>query len=105
MVPILQQAKWSRAVPAGSIALLLTACFTAARAPGSDQVKITNNPSDVASCTAKGNIRVPGGGGLAELDNAPIQFRNAVVGVSGNVGLVTEGLLSVPSAGIAYRCP
>jgi hypothetical protein len=27
------------------------------------------------------------------------------VGLGGNVGLVTEGLLGVPAAGIAYRCP
>jgi hypothetical protein len=76
-----------------------------ARAPGSDQVKLTSNGADVASCTAVGNIRPAGGEGVSEVDNAPIRFRNAVVGLGGNTGLVTEGLLGVPAAGIAYRCP
>jgi hypothetical protein len=104
VTPILHRAKcWCLTGLAGST-LLLTACL-AARAPGSDQVKLTTNAADVASCTAVGNVRPPGGGGLSEVDNAPIQFRNDVVGLGGNVGLVTEGLLGVPAAGIAYRCP
>jgi hypothetical protein len=104
MTSILHKAKhWSRAGLAASI-LLLTACMVA-RAPGSDQVKLTTSAADVASCTAVGNVRPAGGGGLSEVDNAPIQFRNDVVGLGGNVGLVTEGLLGVPAAGIAYRCP
>jgi len=92
----------------GSTALvlaLLSAACVASRAPGSDEVKLTDNAADVAPCTAVGKVRVPGGEGVVGIDNAPIQFRNSVIGLGGNTGLVTEGLLSIPSAGIAYRCP
>ncbi|HET9329134.1 MAG TPA: hypothetical protein VFO23_01275 [Steroidobacteraceae bacterium] len=88
------------------IALATSGCVMTTPAPGADQVKITNNASDVAACTPAGNIRVPrNSDGLVDIANAQTQFRNETVGLGGNVALVTEGALGVPAAGIAYRCP
>jgi hypothetical protein len=85
-------------------AILLSSCVTLA--PGADQVRITNKASDVATCKALGNIQVPKNDqGLVDGASAQIQFRNQAVGLSSNVALVTEGFVSIPVAGIAYRCP
>jgi len=81
-----------------------TACVTLA--PGADQVRLTKSPADVATCRAVGNIQVPRDPQTGTVDlNAQRQFRNQVVGLGGNAGLVTDGLLGIPSAGIAYQCP
>jgi len=56
----------------------------------------------VSSCTAVGNIKVPGGAA-----NKDIQFRNQVVGFGGDTAFVTVTIFGVatPVDGIAYRCP
>jgi hypothetical protein len=85
-------------------AILLSACVTLA--PGADQVRITNKASDVGTCKALGNIQVPKNDrGLVDGASAQNQFRNQAVGLGSNVALVTEGFVSIPVAGIAYRCP
>lgn len=78
-------------------------CATVVAAPGADQVRLTQNPADVAGCTAAGNINLPPNDqGL----NAAVNFRNLVVGFGGNTGLITQAVLSSePLQGIAYRCP
>jgi hypothetical protein len=90
---------------AAAIALWLTACVTPA--PGADKVRITKNPSDVAACTAVGNITVPTNPstGTVDIANAATEFRNQTVGLGGNTGLVTYGLVGAPAQGVAYRCP
>jgi hypothetical protein len=84
-------------------ATLGAGCVTLA--PGADQVKMTKNPQDVASCKAVGNVKVPTTAeGNVDLANAERQFRNEVVGLGGNTGLVTYGPVGAPSTGIAYHC-
>ena len=85
--------------------VLLSACVTTQAAPGADKVKVTNIAADVAGCTAVGNIHVPRTDGVVDVRNAGTQFRNAVVGLGGNAGFVTDGGLNFPADGIAYRCP
>jgi hypothetical protein len=86
--------------------LLLSACVSVTLAPGADQVRITKNTSDVGTCKALGNIQVPKNDqGLVDGASAQTQFRNQAVGLGSNVALVTEGFVSIPVAGIAYRCP
>ena len=87
-----------------AVALWLTACVTPA--PGADKVRITKNPSDVSTCTAVGNIKVPtDSNGNVDIANAATEFRNQTVGLGGNTGLVTYGLVGAPGQGVAYRCP
>jgi hypothetical protein len=87
-------------------ALFLDACTTVNLAPGADQVRITDKAMDVTTCKALGNLRTPKNDqGLVDISLAQKQFRNDAVGLGANVALVTEGFLSVPVAGIAYRCP
>jgi hypothetical protein len=84
--------------------VFLSACVTLA--PGADQVRITNKVSDVGTCRALGNIQVPKNDqGLVDGASAQNQFRNQAVGLGSNVALVTEGFVSIPVAGVAYRCP
>ena len=84
--------------------LLLVSCVSLA--PGADKVRITKNASDVSSCKAVGNIDVPRDSkGQVDPANASTEFRNQVVGLGGNTGLVTSSVLGVPSGGIAYVCP
>lgn len=88
------------------IAIVTSGCVMTTPAPGADTVKITRHAADVAGCAPAGNIKVPrNSDGLVDIANAATQFRNEAVGLGGNVALVTEGALGVPSAGIAYRCP
>ena len=86
--------------------ILLGACVTVTPAPGADQVRITRNTADVEKCKALGNIQVPKSDqGLVNGALAQTQFRNQAVGLGSNVALVTEGIVSIPVAGIAYHCP
>jgi hypothetical protein len=86
--------------------ILAGACATVTPAPGADQVHITANAADVAACKAVGNIQVPKNAqGLVDMAVAQNQFRNQTVGLGGNAALVTEGFVSIPTAGVAYRCP
>jgi hypothetical protein len=88
-------------VVAVALAVGLVSCAVAvAPVPGSEQVRITRNASEVSTCTAVGNIRVNASG-----SNARTEFRNAVVGFGGNIGVVTNGPAWAPVEGIAYRCP
>jgi hypothetical protein len=82
------------------------ACGCVTLAPGADKVQITHTGSDVANCTAVGNIRVPrNSDGNVGVTDAERQFRNQVIGYGGNTGYVTAGAFSIPTDGIAYRCP
>jgi hypothetical protein len=75
-------------------------------APGADAVRVTNKAAEVNGCTAVGNIQVPReSNGVVDMASAGTEFRNRTVGLGGNAGLVTYGLLSAPAEGIAYRCP
>jgi hypothetical protein len=83
---------------------VLPACVSLA--PGADKVRITKDASDVSTCTAVGNIKVPRNSqGNVDIANAEAQFRNQTVGLGGNTGFVTYGPLGVPVEGVAYRCP
>jgi len=76
-----------------------TVVSTVALAPGADQVKLTHNVADVASCTAVGNVT-----GLSDrigtLDIEPL-LRNRTIGLGGNTVFLTNG----EQEGVAYRCP
>ena len=90
-----------------AVAIGLTACATVTPAPGADKVRVTKNASDVAACTAVGNIKVPlnPSTGTVDIANAATEFRNQTIGLGGNTGFVTYGLESTPAEGVAYRCP
>jgi hypothetical protein len=90
---------------AAMLAMLMVGCTTITVAPGADQVMLTANPADVATCKAAGNIKTPEvGRGLVSISAAEKQFRNLAVGLGSDVALVTEGTVSVPVTGIGYRC-
>ena len=90
---------------AGSL-IGLAACTPFALAPGAEQVRVTNVAGDVANCAAVGNLSVPkDADGLVDIGRALGQFKNQTVGLGGNVAFVTEGLISIPTAGVAYHCP
>jgi len=85
-------------------AVFLTACVSLA--PGADKVRLTKNESDIAGCSALGNIQLPGvAEGQINGANADAEFRNQTVGVGGNAALVTYAPFGVPVEGVAYRCP
>lgn len=89
---------------AGALGAMLLGCVS--QAPGSDKVRLTKNATDVSTCTAVGNVKVPTGpNGNVDIANAATEFRNQVIGLGGNTGLVTYGLIGAPAQGIAYRCP
>ncbi len=79
---------------------LVTGCATVALAPGAEKVKITKNPSDVASCKAVGNVKSLMDG--YEAINATLQ--NQTLGLGGNTVFVT-GPEGQSVAGVAYSCP
>jgi hypothetical protein len=84
-----------------ALALGLISCVVAVPpAPGSEQVRLTRNASEVSSCSPVGKIKVTASG-----SNARTEFRNVVVGFGGNTGFVTSGPTWTPVEGIAYRCP
>ena len=95
----------SRFVAIGvACSLLGTACAAfqipqGTLAPGADQVKMTEDLRDVTWCEIAGNVK------LAPDRPSANQFHNQVLGLHGNVGLVTLGGLKYPTEGIAYRCP
>jgi hypothetical protein len=68
-------------------------------APGADQVRITKNAADVASCSAVGNVD-------GRIDSVPRdqtnQMKDEAIGLSGDVVFVTSEF--GPPKGIAYRC-
>ena len=80
---------------------LATGCATPA--PGAADVRLTKNPADVVGCRLLGDIDVPD----SDVGSDSL-FRNKVVGMGGNTGLVTAttGLMPpTPSKGVAYMCP
>lgn len=84
--------------------LVLAGCVSLA--PGADKIRVTKVASDVSSCTAVGNIKVPrGADGNVDIANADAEFRNQTVGLGGNTAFATAAPLGVPVEGIAYRCP
>jgi hypothetical protein len=90
-------------IGAAGMLVLLTACVSLA--PGADKVRVTKNPSDVANCSAVGNIKVPGtGSGNVDIATADTEFRNQVVGFGGNAAFITSSTLGIPVEGVAYRC-
>ena len=90
-------------------AMLLVACAMTgcvSLAPGADKVVLTRDASDVATCTAVGNVRVQVDvNRQVDIANASAVFRNRVVALGGNTGLVTDGSVGIPVEGTAYRCP
>src|SRR6266513_5783 len=61
--------------------LLLSSCLTVTPAPGSDKVRVTRNPADVAACKAVGNIVVPKtSNGTVDMATAATDFRNRTIG-------------------------
>jgi hypothetical protein len=87
-------------VPVALAVGLISCAVAVAPAPGSEKVRLTRNASEVSSCSAVGNIGVKATG-----SSARTEFRNGVVGLGGNAGLVTSGPMWAPVEGIAYRCP
>ena len=80
-----------------------TGCVSVVLAPGAAEVLVTTNPADVDECMPVGNIRVPDSD-----TGADSVFRNQVIGLGGNAGLVTRtsGFLPpFPKEGVAYSCP
>jgi hypothetical protein len=99
-------ARFIATVGAGASLIFATACVTLTLAPGADKVRLTESPSDVVGCTAVGNLKVTRDlNGNVDIATAAIEFRNLTVGLGGNTAFKTLGPLSVPSEGIAYRCP
>jgi hypothetical protein len=88
-----------------SFLLLMDACAVTRPAPGAAEIRLTKDAADVAKCQAVGNIAVPMENGVVNMASAKTQFQNQAVGLGANAGLVTEGLLFAPAAGVAYRCP
>jgi hypothetical protein len=87
-------------------ATLIVGCTIVVVAPGADKVRLTGKAADVTTCNAVGNIKTPEvSPGLVSIAYAEKQFRNLAVGLGSDVALVTEGSVSVPVAGIGYRCP
>jgi hypothetical protein len=95
----------SRTVSLAAIcAILCNACVTLA--PGADKVRLTKNASDVATCTAVGNVNASEGvQGPSQIVDASTEFRNQALGLGGNVVYVTLATLGVPDEGVVYRCP
>jgi len=86
-----------------SAVTFLSACETVPLDPGAAQVRITRNSSDVASCTAVGNVDA---GCSAEGEKRAFEhtIRNRTIGVGGNTLLVTDEWLGRVCGGIAYEC-
>ncbi len=84
-------------------ALALSACQTVVLAPGAEQVKVTNNASDVASCKPVGNVV----GTTGQFDWAP-ELQNQAFGLGGNVVFVTGSPVNsnggMHREGVAYHC-
>lgn len=87
-----------------SVALgAISACATVALAPGADKVRLTQTAADVAACTPVGNLHL--GAGPNGPPNPAAALRNEVIGLGGNTAFVTTGSLTIPTDGVAYKCP
>ena len=82
-----------------ALTIIASACVSVPMVPGSERVKITRDPADVANCKAVGNADP--NGDLA---------RNQAVGLGGDTVLdTTPRLFGViggadPGIGVIYRC-
>jgi hypothetical protein len=86
------------------VAYGMTGCVSLA--PGADKVLLTQDASDVVACTAVGNVQVPVDvNRQVDIANASTLFRNRIVALGGNTGLVTDGPVRIPFEGVAYHCP
>jgi len=94
-------------VPLFCLIVALFGCTPFTLAPGAADVHVTNSAADVKGCAPVGNIALPkdGKGLLEDPNHALGQLQNQVVGFGGNAAFVTEGTLTIPQAGVAYRCP
>jgi hypothetical protein len=81
-----------------TVVLFIAGCVTpTVLAPGAEQVRITQKATDVATCTAVGNVSP----NYQKLEDA----RNLTVGLGGNALLVTQHSLdAVIISGVAYHC-
>lgn len=68
-------------------------CQTPVAVPGAESVRVTQAASDVASCTAVGNL---GEDTMRQFFPIP---QNQAIGLGGNV------ILNTGKGGVAYRCP
>lgn len=82
------------------IGLGTAGCITVALAPGAEKVKITKNPSDVASCKAVGNVKSQ----LIGYEGINATLQNQAFGLGGNTIFLT-GTVGESVAGVAYSCP
>jgi hypothetical protein len=90
MLQIIASTKqWS--ICAVLISSVLSGCGAAA--PGADHVKVTRNPSDVAACTAVGNI-----------DSETMNNLDSHVAQNKAVGLGANVVLHTGDGGVAYHC-
>jgi hypothetical protein len=85
-----------KAAAVAVFATMLAACQAITPVPGSERVKVTENPADVASCKAVGNIDATRYGALGES-----MMRNEVIGDGGDTFLQTVWAYYV---GVAYKC-
>jgi hypothetical protein len=84
-------------------ATVLAACETVPLTPGAAAVRITYDPSDVASCTAVGNVD---GGCSAQGAKQMFEhtIRNRTIEIGGNTVLVTNQWQGMVCEGTAYDC-
>jgi hypothetical protein len=74
-------------------------------APGADQVKLTRNAADIASCKAVGNLSNVKGGNVT--DAGQRIARNQAIGLGGNTIFDTSSAFEESQGaveGIVYRC-
>ena len=87
-----------KAATAALFAGSLAACVTITPAPGSERVKVTENPADVASCKSVGNIDA------VKYNGDQAIMRNEVIGDGGDTLLLTVPAAFGGGLGVAYRC-
>jgi hypothetical protein len=89
-----------RLVVAVALTCAAAGCISSPMAPGSEQVRITRTPADVANCKAVGNLDRTVGDDAA---------RNQAIGLGGDTVFDTtaSGIFGTPAlvrTGVIYRC-
>jgi hypothetical protein len=84
-----------------TILAVTSGCISVALAPGAEQVRTTQNPADVASCKAVGNVDGTEGNPQPMPQNVLRQIQNKTIGLGGNVVFLTTPLAN---QGVAYHC-
>jgi hypothetical protein len=81
-----------------ALSAFVTGCV--AHAAGASRVKVTKNTADISACVVLGAVagRAPYEGSK----DAVNQMRDQVVGLGGNVLLITSTFIT--QTGVAYRC-